>query len=293
MITFGNFFEQENEDFNHREFGLFNLLEDNYFNHHNRVDIFDLGYNIKDKSYDVQLQPKLNFDEDFQVENEYNELNMVIDEDNMNKIDEEEFQQKLPKENGLNIPPKKKIFDIIKAHKNVYLPKYPRVDDCKIYWKTKINKYFIREVNRMISESDLPDGLKKIIHAPNYKNFTEVVTIQKSLEHLQISMNDILTLGSGSLKNQRQNEENINAIKAHYQNNPTESVRKIIELLEMTYEKVIEKFYNSKAFKEFQNDDKAKNFYDPEIKRQKGFSLFDTKKGGLIKLLGKKRKDEQ
>ena len=94
-------------------------------------------------------------------------------------------------------------------------------------------------------------------------------------------MNYILILGFETQKNQRQNRDNIQAIFNHYMNHPSEKVGKIIEMLNMTYERVIEEFYNSQAFNAIKGDDVAK-FYDEEFRRQKHFSLFE--KNGLIRL---------
>ena len=49
----------------------------------------------------------------------------------------------------------------------------------------------------------------------------------------------------------------------------------------MTYEEVIEKFYESKEFDELKRDEVA-IFYDEELVKQKNMSLFE--KNGLIQL---------
>lgn len=230
------------------------------------------------------------------VQEDHNELNMVLDEMNGQEIQINE--EVIPK-----IQSNEKIFEITKQEKTSkrILPRYPRIDDYKLYMRTKVNKYYLSLINELIMNSDLPDKLKEKVHSPSYKKFTEKVKCSSTLEDLQSSMNYILTLGYETQKNQRQNRENIDAIFSHYVNNPSERVQKIIELLNMTYEKVIEGFYDSKIFNDLRNDDVAK-FYDEEFRRQKHFSLFE--KNGLIRLfksffqneiknqkaLGKKRK---
>ena len=208
---------------------------------------------------------------------EHNELGMVLDEN-----DEQENQ--INEEVIPNVESNEKlIFDITKEDKRNHkvLPKYPRIDDYKIFIRAKVNKYYISLINELITQSDLPVELKKKIHSPSYKKFTEKVKCSSTLADLQKSMNYILILGYETQKNQRQNRDNIQAIFNHYMNHPSEKVGKIIEMLNMTYERVIEEFYNSQAFNAIKGDDVAK-FYDEEFKRQKHFSLFE--KNGLIRL---------
>jgi len=115
-------------------------------------------------------------------------------------------------------------------------------------------------------------------------------------------MSTILCIGKEKEKgkNQMNNYENIEAIKAFYQQNPTEKIGKIISLLEVTYKEVIEKFCESNKFAELIKDKKAKLFNEDFV-RQKKISLLE--KNGLIgflenlsqkkdengKMLGKKR----
>lgn len=258
----------------------------------------------------VQLIPELEINDipqnenPFQMKDEsivesYKELEMVLDENvehenqiNENVVHNIEVYEKL-------------IFDITKEEKrnNKPLPKYPRIDDYKIYIRAKVNKYYIGLINDMITQSDLPAELKKKIHSPSYKKFTEKVKCSSTLADLQKSMNDILTLGYETQKNQRQNRDNIQAILNHYRNYPSRKVEEIVNLLNMTYERVIEGFYNSESFNTLIDDEVAK-FYDEEFKRQKHYSLLE--KNGLIrlfkghapneegkdqKLIGKKRKN--
>lgn len=221
----------------------------------------------------------------FQIKDEsilesHKELEMVLDEnvEQENQIDENVVHNIQIIESN-----EKLIFDITKEEKrsNKPLPKYPRIDDYKIYLRTKVNKFYIGLINELITHSDLPVELKKKIHSPSYKKFTEKVKCSSTLADLQKSMNYILTLGYETQKNQRQNRDNIQAILNHYKNHPSGKVEEIIKLLNMTYEKVIECFYNSEAFNVLINDDVTK-FYDVEFKRQKHYSLLE--RNGLIKL---------
>ena len=191
-------------------------------------------------------------------------------------------------ENGENdgniqkIKPKEKIFWIYKVKKpKKKLPKYPRIDDWKINFRVKINKWFIKSLNKKILKSDLSKELKKKIHSPNYLKFTEKVTAESTYKDLVKRMSTILCIGKEEFKNQRQNYENIQAILEFHKKNPTKSVGEIVKFLSMTYEEVIEEFYKSDEYEKLKENETAR-FYDEEIVKEKSISLFDN--NGLIRL---------
>ena len=229
------------------------------------------------------------------MENEF-VMDLNEDDEHSNAIDES-FKGIIP-----DIKINEKIFDIVKVNKNnPKAPKYLRIDDYKILWRTKINKFYIRILNDSIKQSDLPSEYKKIIHSPSYKKFTEVVKCYSAYKDLQRSMKDILCIGKETQKNQIQNYTNIRNIEIVYENNHTPTIGKIVGLLRMSYEEVIRMYYDTKMYKEIIHDDKARA-NDEELIRQKGITLFDEY--GLItlfksyfeekdqdkKMIGKKRK---
>ena len=229
------------------------------------------------------------------MENEF-VMDLNEDDEHSNAIDES-FKGIIP-----DIKINEKIFDIVKVNKNnPKAPKYLRIDDYKILWRTKINKFYIRMLNDAIKQSDLPSEYKKIIHSPSYKKFTEVVKSYSAYKDLQRSMKDILCIGKETQKNQIQNYTNIRNIEIVYENNHTPTIGKIVGLLRMSYEEVIRMYYDTKMYKEIIHDDKARA-NDEELIRQKGITLFDEY--GLItlfksyfeekdqdkKMIGKKRK---
>lgn len=229
------------------------------------------------------------------MENEF-VMDLNEDDEHSNAIDES-FKGIIP-----DIKINEKIFDIIKVNQNnPKAPKYLRIDDYKILWRTKINKFYIRILNDAIKQSDLPSEYKKIIHSPSYKKFTEVVKSYSAYKDLQRSMKDILCIGKETQKNQIQNYTNIRNIEIVYENNHTPTIGKIVGLLRMSYEEVIRMYYDTKMYKEIIHDDKARA-NDEELIRQKGITLFDEY--GLItlfksyfeekdqdkKMIGKKRK---
>ena len=230
------------------------------------------------------------------IENEFRVMGLNEDDEHSNVIDES-FKGIIP-----DIKINEKIFDIVKVNKNnPKAPKYLRIDDYKILWRTKINKFYIRILNDSIKQSDLPSEYKKIIHSPSYKKFTEVVKSYSAYKDLQRSMKDILCIGKETQKNQIQNYTNIRNIEIVYENNHTPTIGKIVGLLRMSYEEVIRMYYDTKMYKEIIHDDKARA-NDEELIRQKGITLFDEY--GLItlfksyfeekdqdkKMIGKKRK---
>jgi len=205
------------------------------------------------------------------------------------EIKVKDFQcEEKPIENLVNnrniqkIKPKEKIFEIRKVKKpKKKLPKYPRIDDGKIYFRVKINKWFIKSLNEKIRKSDLSKELKKIIHSPKYSKFTEKVTAKSAYKDLKKRMSTILCIGKKEFKNQRQNYENLQAILESHKINPTKSVGEIVKYLSMTYEEVIEEFYKSDEYEELKENEKAR-FYDEEIVKVKNISLFEN--NGLIRL---------
>ena len=165
-------------------------------------------------------------------------------------------------------------------------------------WRTTVNKYFIKEINKVIQDSDLPKELKRIIHTPNFEIFTEKSKKSKVLEELDKLMKDILSLVKPGQIKSKDNEKNIKKIEDFYEENPSESVKKIITLFNKTYRETIEMFYSPDG-KEYFNEFKEQNQKEDEkFKDNRGYSLFET--NALIRyfegskkndnLLGKKRK---
>lgn len=167
-----------------------------------------------------------------------------------------------------------------------------------IRWRTTVNNYFIKKINKVIQDSDLPKELKRIIHTPNFEIFTEKSKKSKVLEELDKLMKDILSLVKPGQIKAKDNEKNIKKIEDFYEENPSESVKKIITLFNKTYRETIEMFYSPDG-KEYFNKFKEQNQKEDEkFKDNRGYSLFET--NALIRyferskkndnLLGKKRK---
>ena len=165
--------------------------------------------------------------------------------------------------------------------------------------RTTVNKYFIKKINKVIQDSDLPKKLKRIkIHKPNFEIFIEKSKKSKVLKELDKPMKDILSLVKPDQIKAKNNEKNIKKIEDFYEENPSESVKKIITLFNKTYRETIEMFYSPDG-KEYFNEFKEQNQKEDEkFKDNRGYSLFET--NALIRyferskkndnLLGKKRK---
>ena len=165
--------------------------------------------------------------------------------------------------------------------------------------RTTVNKYFIKKINKVIQDSDLPKKLKRIkIHKPNFEIFIEKSKKSKVLKELDKPMKDILSLVKPDQIKAKDNEKNIKKIEDFYEENPSESVKKIITLFNKTYRETIEMFYSPDG-KEYFNEFKEQNQKEDEkFKDNRGYSLFET--NALIRyfegskkndnLLGKKRK---
>ena len=185
---------------------------------------------------------------------------------------------------------KKKKFKI----ENDTLPKYWRFDMVKKYWKTKISESSTDKINLLIQESDLPEKLKILIHKPNSLLFTANDKVTDNYHFLSLSVKEIFTIGKETVNLQMQNDKNISRIFEYFNevgyNNLSESVKKVKEYFEMTYEELIRHFYDSAEFIIFKENCKTK-FFDEGTISQEGFSLLEDY--GLIKLfkmLKKKRK---
>ena len=173
-------------------------------------------------------------------------------------------------------------------------PSIWRFDYAKKYWKTKISQNLTDSINKNISDSELPKEYKKIIHKPNSKLFTANVKESDNCDFLEKDNRTILTFGKENNKKQKDNEDNISQIYEYFKkigyNNLSDKMLEIKNLLEMTYEDFIKKFYESEEFNSFKNEETTK-FYDEGTKKQEGFTISEDL--GLIKIFRRKGKREQ
>ena len=184
---------------------------------------------------------------------------------------------------------KKKGFNTKKNY-----PEYWRFDATKKYWKSKISQFGEERLNKLIKESDLPEALKIPIHKPNSLSFTANVKAKDNFGFLSESLKDIFSIGKDTEDLQKQNYDAFTKIFNYFtiigNDHLPESLQKLKDFLEMSYEDLIRMFYDSDDFTTFKEDYMTK-YYDEGTKDQEGFSLLEDY--GLIKVfktLKKKRR---
>lgn len=237
--------------------------------------------------------------------NEENEQDMDINQIKPKINDEDRYSkktknQKVADQNEtstrVNSDPKDKS-SITKENKFVIekkCPKYWRFDATKKYWKSKISQYAEEQLNKLIQNSNLPNELKIQIHKPNSLAFTANIRVKDNYNFLSYNLSDIFSIGKQTEELQKQNHEAITKIFDYFskfgKDSLSENDKLVREFLEMNYEQLIKKFYDSDEFIKFK-DDYMTQYFDEGTKRQEGFSLLEDY--GLIrvfKMLKKKRK---
>lgn len=188
-------------------------------------------------------------------------------------------------------------------------------------FRTSIMDFYVNILKEGIKTSDLPKNLKKYqIKRPNHKAFNGRTGSSKVIEEFEQSIKNILCgpyiekekhKHYGVKKNQIENKKYIEQIEEYYQKKPSESVKEILELINMKYRRVIEIFYDTqelKEFKDFQvfkeliNLKKSKEFTafknikdnqddDKRFNKRYHYSLFD-KNGFIIYYVEKEEKDK-
>ena len=174
------------------------------------------------------------------------------------------------------------------------LPEYWRFDATKKHWKSKISQFCEERLNKLIKGSDLPEALKIPIHKPNSLSFTANVKAKDNFGFLSESLKDIFSIGKDTEDLQKQNYDAFTKIFNYFtiigNDHLPESLQKLKDFLEMSYEDLIRMFYDSDDFITFREDYMTK-YYDEGTKDQEGFSLLEDY--GLIKVfktLKKKRR---
>ena len=138
---------------------------------------------------------------------------------------------------------------------------------------TAVNQFIIKKINKKIEKNTSLKGMK--LHTPSYESFSEKLIIKENRsEYLNKTM--IVILKEKEIKKQKENSTIIELIEK-------ENDEELIQLLNIKYKDVIEKFYDSNDFEIFKFNREIQ-FYDQMFKRRHK-SIFE--KYGLIDFLEK------
>ena len=248
----------------------------------------DHSYSDENNYYLNILKSKVNGDN--QILSEFNNGNNknISTKENSN---ENEETKKLQVSKNLNKEEEMKMGKTPKFQTKKTPLSYWRFDAAKKHWKTKISNISTDYINKKIKRSDLLEEYKKKIHKPNSLLFTANVKELDNCDFLEKDLRTIFTIGKENNPNQQNNEYNISKIYEYFEkvgyNNLSDKMLEIKNFLEMKYEDLIKKFYESDEFINFKNEEKTL-FFDKGTKKQEGFAISEDL--GLIRIFRRKRK---
>ena len=122
---------------------------------------------------------------------------------------------------------------------------------------TAVNQFIIKKINKKIEKNTSLKGMK--LHTPSYESFSEKLIIKKNRnKYLNTTMKNILK--EKEIKKQKENSTIIELIEK-------ENDEELIQLLNIKYKDVIEKFYDSNDFEIFKFNREIQ-FYDQMFKRR-------------------------
>ena len=297
----------DNYDYNEEKSCFFNW--DDFNENQNNLNSFRLNLDFTNSnsnqflfcSHDfipVPFHQDIPLNEENEQDMDYNQIKPINNDEDpySKKIKNQQVEDPVETSTRVNSNPKDKS-SIAKENKFVIEKKYPkywRFDATKKHWKSKISQYAEEQLNKLIQNSDLPQELKIQIHKPNSLSFTANVTVKDNYNFLSFNLKDIFSIGKETEELQKQNHEVITKIFNYFskigKDSLSANVQLVREFLEMNYEELIKKFYDSDEFNKFKDDYMTK-FFDEGTKKQEGFSLLEDY--GLIKIfkmLKKKRK---
>jgi len=183
---------------------------------------------------------------------------------------------------------KKRIFKT-----EIFMPFNFNYEASKKYWKAEISQYYIKNLNKAKENSDFPKELKKPFYIPDYKYFTGNAKESDNIIFLEQELRTIIANGTEK-KNIIANKNYISEIYEYFEkigyNNLSDKNLEVKYWLEITYEDLIKKYYDSEEFIIFKNKQKT-ILIDEGTKRQEGFKISENY--GLIKVLARKRKRGQ
>ena len=182
--------------------------------------------------------------------NDNYDLNDFLNNDDYNNINSFKKNRNNNNNNLLN----EEIKDIVEENKDIDEKKNNndniRCDSLLIKLKSTIGKWFINKINNKIKKLKENSTIKRKIkiYSFNYKKFTLKVTYSQNKEWLKNKMKDLLLIGDED--NQIKNDKSINIIYKK------KELNEIKEILELSYENIIQEFYLSDGFNKLKDDTK-------------------------------------
>ena len=176
-----------------------------------------------------------------------------IEQNNNEKIGRSEDM--VPKNNMIS-KKRKTIFKTKKIKKGQINCEY-KLGNYIIRCITSVNQFIIKKINKKIERNTSLQGMK--LHTPSYESFSEKLIIKKNRnKYLNTTMKNILK--EKEIKKQKENSTIIELIEK-------ENDEELIQLLNIKYKDVIEKFYDSNDFEIFKFNREIQ-FYDRMFKRR-------------------------
>ena len=182
--------------------------------------------------------------------NDNYDLNDFLNNDDYNNINSFKKNRNNNNNNLLN----EEIKDIVEENKDIDEKKNNndniRCDSLLIKLKSTIGKWFINKINNKIKKLKENSTIKRKIkiYSFNYKKFTLKVTYSQNKEWLKNKMKDLLLIGDED--NQIKNDKSIKIIYKK------KELNEIKEILELSYENIIQEFYLSDGFNKLKDDTK-------------------------------------
>lgn len=161
----------------------------------------------------------------------------------------------------------------IENEEDKILPQYFKLDSCIKHYKVSITQFMVEVLNLYLKKYL---DIKNQFQIPSSKKFTANTNYVDNFDFLFMSIKDILIIGLKDEEFQAVNNNNL--IKIIYEDY-SDKYEAIKNILELTYEKIIQAFYDdTKIFNKFKQS-KFTQFYNDENKgfpKQFKFSLVEN-----------------
>lgn len=249
---------------------LNNIIHDIFFVKKEDVEEFDdLSGNFNESFYKIK------------------ETNMVGKKHTQDNSVNSFSQIKKVKNNKKMQKSKEKIFEINKMIKKD-MPTY-RLDYFKKIFVKSVLRYLLNRLKQLILKCNFDENIiKQKLHMPNYKLYAGNPKEKDNKEFLEKTIKKVFT--DYDKKNQKgngrqiANEKLINKIYEIDSFPSSEDEFELNEFFNMTIEKGVELFYESKDFENFKKDELIQ-YYDKIFYKERNRNFYLLEKNGFIKLV--------